>query len=448
MIPCFCTSGFSRTLGDVEHDFPRLAAIYAPSRLESIKGAVDSLSAFDVLTLSVNVGQRYPDVLKELKKKNPKLVLLVYMNSQGIAMMPVNEKETKRSPLLREALFAGIKNEWWVRDVKGDIIPALASKGGRVGLLNVTDTCTEVDGQRWNTYLIDFIEERVFSTGLWNGVMFDVVKDDVFSPFLIKKQKRHGGDKPLKPPGQKLPPDAPAGGEKLMIDLNRDGKIDDFEWVNKKWREGYRQMFTYARKRFDPSRVIVANGDHTYYEYVNGKIFENFPHFIPSTRGDWKNTVTLYQSWVERAQSPKIVIFDLWCPAKEYQRMRFALTSCLMDDGYFSHESGDRDKKRKGEILWYDEYDNAGKGTGYLGKPQGKRRTVKNDVSRRDFENGIVLCNLSDSSAEIRLEKQYRKIKGAQAPKVNDGSIVSTVVLPPKDGIILLKHEGSKTCSH
>jgi hypothetical protein len=97
--------------------------------------------------------------------------------------------------------------------------------------------------------------------------------------------------------------------------------------------------------------------------------------------------------------------------------------------------------------MWFDEYDNAGQGRGYLGYPISETFVIvdyggNGKVFRRDFENGIVICNPSDSVATVTLEEEYRLLKGVQVPSINTGESTSTVVLAPKDGRILLRqHE-------
>ena len=61
------------------------------------------------------------------------------------------------------------------------------------------------------------------------------------------------------------------------------------------------------------------------------------------------------------------------------------------------------------------------------------------DVWRRDFQGGISLVNPTMTPVTVELGGTFRKILGTQAPNVNDGSLVSQVVLPPQDGIILLR---------
>jgi hypothetical protein len=58
---------------------------------------------------------------------------------------------------------------------------------------------------------------------------------------------------------------------------------------------------------------------------------------------------------------------------------------------------------------------------------------------RRDYDNGIVLCNPTSKPVRVELERKYRKIRGKQCPEVNDGSAVDAVVIPAFDGLVLLR---------
>jgi len=411
-----------------EPDFPRLAGVFSPRNLYLIKENIQLLSKFDCLMMSKNMGQLFPEDIRAIRKENPDIILLAYINSSGM-----QRYKRGKSERLGNMFYRGIQDQWWVRGPQGDILPAPASKAEGGGCLNVTHLCPLVDNQRWNTYIIDFLNDEVLSSGLWDGVMFDVVKDNIA---YVSARKGKGRRSKRKPPTDRF-----VRLSAREFDLNNDGVADDGNWVNKKWREGYRTMFTYAREKFGEDILIVANGDHTYYDYVNGKVFENFPKYHHATKGDWIKTMELYHTWVRRCLPPKIIIFDTFAEADDYQALRFGLTSALMNDGYFSHETGNIEDKKRGQILWYDEYDNAGRRKGYLGKAKGPAKEIMTNVHRRDFESGIVLCNMSKGRAEIELEREFRKIKGTQDTYVNDGSLVREIILPPEDGIILLNSE-------
>ena len=55
-----------------------------------------------------------------------------------------------------------------------------------------------------------------------------------------------------------------------------------------------------------------------------------------------------------------------WHP--DYQKMRFGLTTALMGDGSFTYMMNSNGLGSLG-LMWFDEYDNAGAGKGYLGQP-------------------------------------------------------------------------------
>jgi hypothetical protein len=61
------------------------------------------------------------------------------------------------------------------------------------------------------------------------------------------------------------------------------------------------------------------------------------------------------------------------------------------------------------------------------------------DVWRRDYAGGTAIVNATATTHTIPLGETFRKIAGTQVPAVNDGSLVTEVTLPPRDGIVLLR---------
>jgi len=52
-----------------------------------------------------------------------------------------------------------------------------------------------------------------------------------------------------------------------------------------------------------------------------------------------------------------------------WQGMRYGLSAALMNDGYYFADNGSYDEETTSNQLWFDEYDGAGAGVGYLGQP-------------------------------------------------------------------------------
>jgi hypothetical protein len=65
------------------------------------------------------------------------------------------------------------------------------------------------------------------------------------------------------------------------------------------------------------------------------------------------------------------------------------------------------------------------------------------NVFRRDFDHGIALANATAKSRTVQLGGTFRRIKGTQDPAVNNGATVTSVTLPPFDGLLLARTGGS-----
>jgi hypothetical protein len=136
-----------------------------------------------------------------------------------------------------------------------------------------------------------------------------------------------------------------------------------------------------------------------------------------------------------------------------WQGARYGIAAALMNNGYYFADGGTYDEETVANRRWFDEYDNAGAGVGYLGQAVssslGAPQTVawSNGVWMREFKNGVVLWNpkgngtrtvsvagLVSSSGHAGL----KHIAGKQNPTLNNGKAVTSVTLTDRDGLILL----------
>jgi hypothetical protein len=129
---------------------------------------------------------------------------------------------------------------------------------------------------------------------------------------------------------------------------------------------------------------------------------------------------------------PKLGMFAQVGKPTDYQAMRYGLTSCLMDDGYFTFNGSES----YNDVPWFDEYD-AKLGQATTGPPL---TPWQKGIYRRDFQNGIALVNPKGNGTQtVTLEAKFTKIAGSQAPSINDGHQVTSITLQDRDGIILLR---------
>ena len=139
-----------------------------------------------------------------------------------------------------------------------------------------------------------------------------------------------------------------------------------------------------------------------------------------------------YQTTLANAQN-NLAIMTVAGPATDYKTMRYGLASCLMDNGYYYYTSLE-DHYRS--ALWFDEFD------AKLGRAIDPPQFApwQNGVYRRRFENGMALVNPKGNGAQtVRIEEGYRKIAGRQDPATNNGRAVTSVTIPDRDGLILIR---------
>lgn len=148
------------------------------------------------------------------------------------------------------------------------------------------------------------------------------------------------------------------------------------------------------------------------------------------TRAGWPKMMEFYRAQMANLKASKILGFNVHGKPTDYRFLRYAYTSCLLDNGYFSFTDVSRVYS---SVPWFDEYDFK------LGNAVSAPPTAawSNYVWRRDFQNGIVLVNPTTTSRTLAVGPGYRRLAGTQDAAVNNGSSVGQITLGPKDGIVL-----------
>ncbi len=175
--------------------------------------------------------------------------------------------------------------------------------------------------------------------------------------------------------------------------------LTDYSAFDAAWNEGLRLYEQNLRLAVGNSRIIFVNWGMTNYDLLNGNNFEGFPMDNATAYGEnWRSAVFgpwpekgSYFDWLAYARQPNLTMIETYeddrgpdptsgggydnpCDdpgfTPNYRKMRFGLTTALLGDGYFSYEIN---TNGHGSLclLWFDEYDNAGQGRGYLGVPLG-----------------------------------------------------------------------------
>ncbi|MDD5567293.1 MAG: putative glycoside hydrolase [Patescibacteria group bacterium] len=384
----------------ISADFPRLANIYYASSLSLNEARI--LAKWDALILGLEVQYNSPDAIRLMRQLNPDIIVLAYVLSQEIPnsqfdLTDINHPHYK--------LVQGFSSSWWLRDANGQNVVFWPD----TKMVNVTNLAPLAGNTQWYQYLANFMHTEVLSTGLWDGIYYDNMWNDV--------SWLNNGD----------------------IDLNGDGQTESPAVLDQAWHDGMSVLLEYSRQLEGTDKIIIGGGGGQYFESINGRLIEEFPSTLD---GGWSGAIYKYFNAMAKGQYPKLVIINSKSSvgtADDYRSMRYALTSTLLDNGFFSFDYG---ALRHCDTWWYDEYDV------YLGDPvteasnttSPKSSGVAEGVWRRDFENGIVLVNSTSSKQTVDLGEGYEKLLGKQST-VNSGEVVSSVTLSGHDGIILLKRQ-------
>jgi len=359
----------------------------------------DTLAKFDTITLPAELQEEQPQVFKELRKRNPKIILLAYF--------PTKSYITGWGDSLHVAEKRGIDPSWYLKDASGNTLSVWPG----------TQALSITSG--WNSYAPQFVHDHILSTGLWDGIFYDEVSDTI--------SWLNSGN----------------------VDLNHDGAPDNGTVADAAWKAGMVTLLAKARS-LDPDKLFVINGTSTpeFQQYINGRMFETFPSPWEAN-GDWYELMRRYIANEPLIAKPEVIIINSNTANAgnqgDYSQMRFGLTSALMGNAFYSFDYGDQDH---GQTWRYDEYNVA------LGKPTGvptlsSKPTVQATAAngyrfsagvwQRDYANGIVFVNPTATAQTVTFDSEYEKIHGAQDPITNDGSIVSAVTIQPKDGLVMLR---------
>ena len=386
---------------------------------------VDELARYDLVVIDSEWANRVDhSFFAQLRQRNPRIVLLAYVNLVDYPpRLGTPEYYADRYSLWQytDAVTSRFPKRWRARTAAGQSV----SQWPNSVMTNLADTAPKVNGQTFGEYAANWVASRVWSTGLWDGIFLDVWGDRVY------------------------------GSDRSSWDVDGDG-VDDPEAMiygpGGPWERGITRAEEIMRADM-PSAVLVANGDRSLAgQRLDGRAFESFadPNADRDPISDIQRYVQLSADRGHRAPGVMMTIDRRRVePGSEqdHRNARFFLTGTLLQDGYWSPMGFSY-----GELAYYDELDGGGLGRGYLGHPivsdpaadrvaapyvEGVG-TVAPNVVRRDFEHGIVLNNAGTEPQTIELGGPFRKLRGTQDPKVNDGSTVTSVTLPGRDGLILL----------
>lgn len=406
LVGCF---SFSSALA--EPGFPRLLGMQIGEKHYDEQAYQKQMARLDIVILGFYRGwgdasgaTAMRDVVRALKKQNPQLLVGQYTILNEASSDPDNDAEHDKQAKLRES-------DWWLKDAAGREVQWTPTYNHWD--INITEWSR---ADRLGMRYPDWLAMRDYRTFFQPVPEFDIwYFDNVMSRPRIKAAdwKGSGADQ--------------SGDDRLVQQSFRRAQ-------SAHWR---------AAKTLAPGLVHMGNPDNdlSYPEYrgrLQGAFLEGLmgeSWSLYETSG-WQAAMERYHGVFRHLAPPRIVAFNAVGAPDDYRFMRFALSSCLMNDGYFSYTDRARGYS---SVVWFDEFDaNLGKA---IDPPQ--YRPGKDGVYRRRFERGMVLLNPTKSKKSVEVDRGYLHLKGVQAPAINNGRPATRVELGPEDGLLLVSAKRS-----
>ncbi|MEI6266984.1 MAG: Ig-like domain-containing protein [bacterium] len=223
---------------------------------------------------------------------------------------------------------------------------------------------------------------------------------------------------------------------------------DKYAAFNTSWNDGEMLYYKALRAKVGVDMPIFGNRAITGSADINGSLMEGFPDSQISSKS-WHDmivgpnlvagrdvtgtsVIAPYFNWVKNSRDPKLNIINTYEYEdgtsttnpfidpnfkRNYQKMRFGLTTTLLGNGYYGHFSGITAKSNG--FAWFDEYDNAGAGKGYLGQPIGDAYQVIPSLTTPDLVNGTGTFN---TQAQLDSWELYNRAGYASTKTLDSGA--------------------------
>lgn len=396
--------------GSTEDTFPRLGGYQIGGWASGHDvGRLNRISELDVAIIQLFVdhnidGYSIGDVTSYLKGRNPNLKLIQYVIANEVH--PTRAMwEPIRSKMEAEKGPNGV-GDWYARNAAGENV----GHWKNTLMLNITDYVTpDANGQRVSQWLADWFSEQYFEVGgQWDGFFIDVMR---IEPFKTLDWDRDGTDDYRKSP--------------IVVDKYTEGQMAFYN----RFKERYPGFIGFGN--ITDWQVAENPVPARYYRAVQGGLIEGLAgkEWSQETWGGFQAMMKAYRAGLDAIKD--YTLFHAIGSATDYQFMRYTLTACLLDNGYYTHTTS----SSYSEQAWFDEFDVE---LGYAIDPP-QYDAWKQGVFMRRFENGIVFVNPEGNGPQtFDAPPGYRKINGTQDPVHNDGQTATVITLDERDGIILI----------
>jgi uncharacterized protein (TIGR03437 family) len=285
-----------------------------------------------------------PAAIRRLRQLNPNTIILPYQMSGEQRTVPPSPYGDAS---LDYSFFRSLARDWYVKDSGGRTI-------GEVGdpdlqFLNIYPSSPAVAGQTFGNFLLSWLQQMVFPSGVWDGVFLDnfFAEANVHIPSLSD----------------------PAN---LDFDANSNHLRDETAaGIGEMTRTAVTTMLERFRAKNEDRQLVMGNAGAlpalSLAPYLNGSLFEcvTGQWSSPITKAAWRTVFDSYRTMQALSPHPRIQLLEacgsearfnddsyLAATSDDLRNHRLTLGTTLLSDGFYSFDL------RGGFTvpLWYDEY--------------------------------------------------------------------------------------------
>jgi len=376
-----------------------------------------SLAKFDAVVLNIYapIGMRYngrtwQDAVKNIRSLNPDILVGTY-----VVIEETKNDSNRASNVDLDKYLKVQKEDWWLRTASGSLVDSFPSN---CAINGSRYSAPDAAGLRWPQWLAKRDFDKFFAPARLGGKGLDIWYIDNVRSYSL-----------------------------YVGDWNKDGVNDPPTGAIA--MSAYRQMnldYFAAARALAPYAILMGNApddlsmypqalDAGFNEAMFGVSWSpgGYPPWGLWHDGDWTKVMRQYNTQFKNVTT-ELVVFQAQGAVTDYQLFRYALCSCLLNNGYLSYVD-----KAVGCITppWFDEYDYN------LGMPTSIPPAApwNNGVWRRDFQYGVSLVNPTNTSQPVMIEAGFHRLSGRQDPLTNNGnSATGRLLIPSRDGIILKRN--------
>jgi hypothetical protein len=363
--------------------YPRLGNYYGgptnffahPRQIEQTQ--LKLLAGWDIIVVHYLTYRMAPEYIRQIKKLNPQIKILAWL-------------EFGASDLWDLKTVLSSNESWYLHyaDTPGNPKPPEQRRVKLFTLDNGDPWPAMNPASEWSTYVPNYVHDTLMSTGLFDGIFYDTIFDEIS---WLKN-----------------------------IDINNDGVADSPDFVNREYQNGMTQLLKLTRELLGPEAIIFGNPgaeckpNSPFWEYANGHMQENALGTATYSSHDFSKIWNIYQRNMQKPTPPSRIHWiaadtnnieyddlkpDL--PPSELQKMRYGLAITLLDDGYFGFDRGDA---WHCQLWWFPEYDTN------LGFAMGDAQKRSDGTWMREFENGVVVVNPTSKESTIEFTTIHQDV--------------------------------------